>query len=198
MIPKIVLNFVVDAKTTPAKGLQSTLDVMKQAKVNYIQVLLKNIETVEQLIEYSQLFKKFRSARYVDYTIWVDDHYESIAQVKPDVVAIIQAVREPSSPAQMVSEKGKKAVAVAAPYVDKLVAGIATKQEGIGYKALETWNYYGLEAYPDFTQLMSYNDEQLVEYNAEALKKMRAPQGMINGLERVLNDYKIVPKLGED
>ncbi len=59
MIPKILLNFVVDAKSVKAKDLESTFDIMKQAKVIYVQVLLKNIETIEQLREYSTALRYF-------------------------------------------------------------------------------------------------------------------------------------------
>lgn len=198
MTPKLLINFIVDAKITPAKDLQSLLDTMKQAKVFYIQVLLKNIETIEQLREYSQLFKKFRSAKYVDYTIWVDDG--STAQVKPDVVEMVRDIRgmlhvEPTKEFKNVKKNAGTTIAA---YIDTLVRGIATKQEDLEYKEFETWHYHGIEALPTFTQLMEYSEEQIMTYNFDALKIMKAPGGMKRGFERVLNDYKTVPRLSQD
>ncbi len=133
--------------------------------------------------------------RYIDYTIWVDDHAQSKA--KPDVLNMVKEIRGMNLvvPPIISEDKKKKPIAVVTP-LDKFVMGLATEDNGCGYDEVDTWNYSGLDLEPSLDQIMTYSDEQTIIHNNTAVKKMKAPRGMINGLERVLADYKAVPRLG--
>lgn len=69
MIPKLALNFTVSSDST--MDFISLFDRMRANKIIYVEVILNGITKLDEIIKFSDLFKKMRNTKHIDYTIWI-------------------------------------------------------------------------------------------------------------------------------
>ncbi len=159
MIPKLVPNFLID-KDYSLNDLVYLSDKMRQTKIIYVEVILSGITNINELKPIVNAFKNMRNTKHIDFTIWLN-------AIDPDASLLI-------------FEEISK--------TERLVMGITTSND-INIPILNWFNYSNNLSFPDIHTMMSYDDEATMHHNEKAINCIHAPEGMIRGLKRVLDDY---------
>jgi len=169
MIPKLALNFSIDKDTT-TEYLLDLFNKMRASKVIYVEVVIRNVTTLNEMEKFIGLFKKMRNSKHIDYTIW------------------IEVGSDPMKAHELF---------LAANKLDKLVMGIASLTEITDLpNLLITMNNM---SYPDIQEIMMFSDDRAMENSLKAINDIHAPEGMKRGLQRVIDDYaKIYSRLKQE
>lgn len=158
MIPKLALNFIVNKDTTI--DFPVLFKQMRDSKIIYVEVILTDMDTLDEVKKFMALFKNMRNTKHIDYTIWID------------------VGADPNRAHDLYLQANK---------LDRLVMGVASLVDVDNIPNLLV--YMNNMAHPSIHDLMLYTDPQSLKHSQQAIDHIHAPDGMKNGLKRVIDDY---------